>query len=594
MRRLRRREEFIRREKMAAALASSNSKSFWQQVHRVNKSNKPPPASFVDGVSGSNHISQLFSSKLESLLNSQPSTGYDSLHSSLVSSLSADDLKAVSISEECVVDAFSHLKRGKSDGSTLMSDHLIHAQPAICSSLASLFTAILRHGYMPKPIRDCTIVPIPKGNKDPRVSDNYRPIALAPTLSKALEWCILLSYPDHFLTSGLQFGFKQKMSTTLCTGAVKNIVSRYLHENSAVFACFLDASKAFDLVNHKILFERLFDRKLPAHLIRFFLSWYKEQRMCVRWGNTSSDSFPVSNGVRQGGVLSPILFTIYIDDLLGDLCKLGVGCHWDSLFAGALCYADDLVLLAPCPSALRIMLNCCENFATIRGLKFNPSKTQLIRFSPFPSSCCSACFYFCGQQLPFLDTVSHLGHLLHHNLSDVQDINFKLRDMVRKANCLFATFPRVGPYILTRLFQSYCLSLYGSGLWSLSSPAIQNIEVAFNKILRRIWSLSPRSHSRIVHLAANLHSLFNVIYRRSKSLLFAAAQCPSLFVRTVFRDSSLYCFSFCGYNSMFGSRHIKHYYPEDFICAVVIRSLRRSVAGSNPDSEQIIRTISCD
>ena len=73
VRRLRHREEFIRREKMAAALASSNSKSSWQQVHRVNKSNKPPPASFVDGVSGSNHISQLFSSKLESLLNSQPS-----------------------------------------------------------------------------------------------------------------------------------------------------------------------------------------------------------------------------------------------------------------------------------------------------------------------------------------------------------------------------------------------------------------------------------------------------------------------------------------------------------------------------------------
>ena len=70
--------------------------------------------------------------------------------------------------------------------------------------------------------------------------------------------------------------------------------------------------------------------------------------------------------------------------------------------------------------------------------------------------------------------------------------------MVRKANCLFASFPRVGLYKLTRLFQFYRLSLYGSGLWSLSSPALQNVEVAFNKILCRIWSLPPCSHFCIV------------------------------------------------------------------------------------------------
>ena len=111
--------------------------------------------------------------------------------------------------------------------------------------------------------------------------------------------------------------------------------------------------------------------------------------------------------------------------------------------------------------------------------------------------------------------------------------------MVRKANCLLATFPRVGPFILTRLFQSYCLSLYGSGLWTLSCPALQNIEVAFNKMLRRIWSLPACSHTHIVHLVANLRSLFNVIYRRSNSLLHAAAHCPSALVQTIYCDSSL-------------------------------------------------------
>ena len=66
--------------------------------------------------------------------------------------------------------------------------------------------------------------------------------------------------------------------------------------------------------------------------------------MSVRWGSTSSDSFSFANGVRQGGVLSPILFTLYIDDLLMDLKEQGVGCFWDSFFAGALCYAPQRTL----------------------------------------------------------------------------------------------------------------------------------------------------------------------------------------------------------------------------------------------------------
>ena len=263
------------------------------------------------------------------------------------------------------------------------------------------------------------------------------------------------------------------------------------------------------------------------------------------------------------------------------------------MFAGALCYADDLVLLAPSPSALRIMLRCCENFSLLRGLRFNSSKTQLIRFSSSSSSSCTAHLHLCGHELPFRDTVMHLGHILQYNLSDLPDVNLKLKDMVAKANCLFASFPRVGPSVLTHLFRSYCLSLHGSCLWSLSSPALHSIEVAFNKILRKIWHLHYRSHSAIVHCVAKLVSLFNVVYRRSNSLLSAASNCPSMLVRTVFRDSATVCYSFSGYNKLFGGTHLKTYDPQYLICADVIRALR-CCSPQVQNFEDMILTLSCD
>ncbi len=84
--------------------------------------------------------------------------------------------------------------------------------------------------------------------------------------------------------------------------------------------------------------------------------------MMVKWNQALSDPFSVSNGVRQGGVLSPILFTIYIDYLLVQLKEFGIGFHWNHHFAGTVCYADDPTL-APSPSALRTMLQKCEQFA---------------------------------------------------------------------------------------------------------------------------------------------------------------------------------------------------------------------------------------
>ena len=242
----------------------------------------------------------------------------------------------VHFSDTEVLEALSQLKSHKFNNDVLSSEHLKLASPAIAKHLAVLFTSVVRHWYLPRCLSDCVLIPIPKSNKDASCSSNYCAIALASTLSKTLE------HFSYFSTS-LQFGFKPGSSTTLCTGVVKNVISRYIHKGSQVMGCFLNASKAFDLVKHEILSQKLLSRGLPLPVIRFLSSWYRQQHMRVYWDQSLSESFHVSNGVRQGSVLSPLLFSIYLDDLLNDS---GVGCHF------------GIVLLAPCASALRILRVC--------------------------------------------------------------------------------------------------------------------------------------------------------------------------------------------------------------------------------------------
>ena len=127
-------------------------------------------------------------------------------------------------------------------------------------------------------------------------------------------------------------------------------------------------------MEHGMLFDKLLTRGLPVSIVRFLSSWYYAQQMCVHWNSSVSDSFHVLNGVRQGGVFSPMLFAVYVDSLLEMLEASGVGGYSGGCFVGAVCYADGIVLLAPCASALTVLLDICDTFASSHGLVFNAAK----------------------------------------------------------------------------------------------------------------------------------------------------------------------------------------------------------------------------
>ena len=125
----------------------------------------------------------------------------------------------------------------------------------------------------------------------------------------------------------------------------------------------LDASKAFDRVDYIKMFEKLLEKDMCPLVMRLLLQTYLNQKLHIKWNEVSSDSFKVTNGVRQGGILSPLLFGVYIDELLDRLQKSGIGCRMGHYYAGALGFADDLILMCPSLYGIRKMLEICENFA---------------------------------------------------------------------------------------------------------------------------------------------------------------------------------------------------------------------------------------
>jgi len=153
----------------------------------------------------------------------------------------------------------------------------------------------------------------------------------------------------------------------------------------------------------------------------------------VAWCNVLSEYFLETNSVKQGGVLSPVLFCIYIDNLLIHLLKSGFGCYIGNTFVGALAYAD-IVLVAPSASAMRRLLSICDYFASEYSISFNATKSKCMVISPHTRRKVQYCeFVIQGKPMEFVSSYVHLGHL-------ISDISQRRCDFVRQVNNVLCYF----------------------------------------------------------------------------------------------------------------------------------------------------------
>ena len=192
----------------------------------------------------------------------------------------------------------------------LSAEHFVCAHTKISVYLSLLFTAMLTHGHMPSALMKTAIVPILKNRQGDTSDKNYRPIAIVTARSKILELCIMTLIVTHLVTSDNQFGFKRQHGTDLCIFTVKSVIKYYNLCNSPVFTCFLDASKAYDRVNHWTLFKNLLKRSVSIIVVRMLMFWYSKQEVCIRWGTKMSSYFNIS--IKTNNVLSWTILSIFI------------------------------------------------------------------------------------------------------------------------------------------------------------------------------------------------------------------------------------------------------------------------------------------
>ena len=331
VRKVKRDEDNIINERLANSLLNNSNRDFWSEIKRI-RSSKSGSCRTVDGQSEAISIAKLFADKYRDLYTSVP---YDVSEMQIIQNDVNNLLKNVSSCADCIFNlcdvksAVSHLKAHKNDGSTgLTSDHIINAGDDCFTHLALLLSAITVHGTVPDNFLYSTIMPIPK-KKHGITSDssNFRGITLSSIYGKLFDNIILSRYGESLRSSELQFGFKAKSSTNLCSMVLKESLAYYVDHQSSVYCTFLDASKAFDRLQYCKLFKLLVSRHLPAPIIRVLINFYTGNYVRVAWCGIVSDYFLAINGVKQGGVLSPVLFCLYIEGLLVALSKAGVGCY---------------------------------------------------------------------------------------------------------------------------------------------------------------------------------------------------------------------------------------------------------------------------
>ncbi len=193
--------------------------------------------------------------------------------------------------------------------------------------MSLVITATLKHGSTDGLFNEAVIKPSPKNPHQSRAdSSKCRAVSLNSSISKTIDRVLVLLIKDEIVTSHIQFAYKESYSPSLCSYLFTETIQYYQTRGSNVHMLLPDATKAFDRVKYSKLFNLLIERGICPLMVRLLLNMYWLSTAVVSWNGVVCDQFKLCCGVKQGSVISPLPFSMYINPLIQDLNSSKLGC----------------------------------------------------------------------------------------------------------------------------------------------------------------------------------------------------------------------------------------------------------------------------
>ena len=387
------------------------------------------------------------------------------------------------VSNEEVKCIIKNLKNKSSDIYEIPNWVYKHCNSEISPVLAALYNLSLKHGVFPSTLKTARVTPIPK-TKDTTIPQNFRPISILHTIGKILEKIVHLQLTDYLheneLLSRTQFGFTKNRNTEDALIYITEHIYKALNAKHTCVLLLLDFSKAFDVVPHNQLLEKLDTMGLSEMSLKWFTSYLSNRAQYVRLGDASSSPKTISHGVPQGSILGPLLFNLYTNDFSK--------CH-NSIHSQ---YADDTAILitdnniTSLNNRVNAELRNVIDWVEANKLSLNLQKTHYLIITNLKKPV-KLKIIARDSDIKQTSTAKLLGVMFDDKLSFKGHINNVVTKLSSATYALLKLKPAVPKFVLKQLYYSlvYPNLLYGISIWGCAKKShLQPLIVVHKKIIR--------------------------------------------------------------------------------------------------------------